>query len=193
MDEIDHSTTISPDQWAQLERIKARVAPGRSCGTCSLCCKVVTVPAVDSAAGTWCRHASPGHGCTIYDKRPFLCRSAYCEWMMNPAMGPEWKPEIAKFVIYQSEGGKRVSIHVDPGARDAWRRAPYYENIKRWAAEAARKMPDPHMVDVMVGEHTTVILPDGEVDLGVLAADEQIRIARTVAGKLQVDKVKRAA
>jgi hypothetical protein len=41
-----------------------------------------------------------------------------------------------------------------------------------------------------------VILPDGEIDIGVLAADEQVRIGRNfLAGgvKIQVDKVKRAA
>jgi hypothetical protein len=196
MEDIDHSANIRPEQWAQLDRIKAKVVPGRSCGSCSLCCKVVRIPEVGNTAGTWCRHARPGKGCGIYDQRPFLCRSAYCEWMVTPGFGPEWKPEVAKFVIYQSQGGKRISIHVDPGAPDAWRRAPYYENIKRWATEAAWKMPDPHMVDVMIGEHSTVILPDGEIDIGVLAADEQVRIGRNfLAGgvKIQVDKVKRAA
>jgi hypothetical protein len=196
MQNVDSSADITADQWARLERIKGKVVPGRSCGTCSLCCKVVRVPEMDNAAGTWCRHARPGNGCGIYATRPFICRSAYCEWMATPAMGPEWKPEIAKFVLYRSQGGKRLSIHVDPGAPDAWRRTPYYENIKRWATEAAWKTPDPHMVDVLVGERSTVILPDDEVELGVLAPDEQVRIGRTfVEGgvKVQVDKVKRVA
>ena len=51
-------------------------------------------------------------------------------------------------------------------------------------------------VDVMIGEQSTVILPDGEIDIGMLAADEQVRIARKFIGagvKIQVDKVKRAA
>jgi hypothetical protein len=52
------------------------------------------------------------------------------------------------------------------------------------------------MVDVMIGEHSTAILPDGEVEIGVLAANEQVRIGRTFTAtgvKVEVDKVKRAA
>ena len=62
--------------------------------------------------------------------------------------------------------------------------------------EAAWKMPNPHMVDVMVGECSTVILPDSEVNLGVIGPDEQVRIQRTFTTtgvKVDVQKVKRAA
>ena len=196
VEKIDHSADITAEQWAQLERIKAKIVSGRSCGTCSLCCKVVGIPEMGNAPGSWCRHARPGKGCAIYATRPFLCRSAYCEWMTQPALGPEWKPEVAKFVLYRSQDGKRLSAHVDPGFPNAWRRSPYYENIRQWAMEAAWKMPNPHMVDVMVGEYTTVILPDGEVNLGVVGPDEQVRIERTFTAtgvKVEVQKVKRAA
>jgi hypothetical protein len=196
MQNLDYSADITSQQWAQLDRIKAKVVPGRSCGTCSMCCKVVRIPAVDNAAGSWCRHARPGSGCGIYDKRPFLCRAAYCEWMVTAGMGPDWKPDVARFVLFRSQEGKRLSVHVDPGLPNAWRRSPYYENIKRWAVEAAWKMPNPHMVDIVVREHSTVILPDGEVEIGALAPDEQVRIERTFTAtgvKVEVQKVKRAA
>jgi len=196
MHSIDYAADITPDQWKQLERIEANVVPGRGCGTCSLCCKVVRIPEVDNTAGTWCRHARPGKGCAIHAARPFICRAAYCEWMVSAGLGPEWKPETAKFVLYRSQEGKRLSAHHDPGFPNAWRRAPYYETFKRWAVEAAWQMPSPHMVDAMVGDTTTVILPDGEVDLGVVGPDEQVRIQRTFTAtgvKVRVEKVKRAA
>ena len=33
-----------------------------------------------------------------------------------------------------------------------------------------------HVVDVMIGEHATVILPDRDVDIGIVAADELVRL-----------------
>ncbi len=75
-----------------------------------------------------------------------------------------------------------MTAHVDPGAPNAWKREPYYTNFKRWAAEGALKNPI-HLVDVMIGERLTVVLPDREVELGVLAADESIAMTRDAAGQ----------
>jgi hypothetical protein len=39
----------------------------RSCGTCSLCCKLPYVAELNKPINTWCPHARPGHGgCSIY-------------------------------------------------------------------------------------------------------------------------------
>ena len=69
-------------------------------------------------------------------------------------------------------------MHVDPGNPNAWRRSPFYENLKRWAAEGVQKSPDMHLVDVLIGEHVIVILPDREVDLGVMREGETITLER---------------
>jgi hypothetical protein len=85
---------------------------------------------------------------------------------------------------------------VDPGYPTAWRRSPFYENLKLWAAEAARKTPEMDLVDVMIGEQEIVILPDREVELGVLASDEVVRLEKrmTPAGEIvEARRVKRAA
>jgi hypothetical protein len=33
--------------------------PGRNCGDCSLCCKLIRVDAFDKPAGVWCATARP--------------------------------------------------------------------------------------------------------------------------------------
>ena len=99
---------ISAEQAAQLTRIDAMVVAGRACGTCTLCCKVVAVTELAKAAGQWCVHCRPGRGCGIHPTRPFVCRGAYCEWMICKGLGPEWKPEKAMAVILSccfSSGG----------------------------------------------------------------------------------------
>jgi hypothetical protein len=50
--------------------------------------------------------------------------------MVDPNLGPAWKPDICKFVMnYQPNGTFAVSV--DPGHRTAWKREPYYSSLKR--------------------------------------------------------------
>ena len=194
MNTVDHPLEMTPPQTAELARIDAMVVPRRACGTCSLCCKVLSISELAKPAGEWCTHCRPGKGCGIHATRPFVCRGFYCEWMISKGLGPEWRPEQAKFALFKSNGGRRLTAHVDPGYPSAWRRSPYYENLKAWAAQAVQKLPEMDLVDVMIGEHVIVILPDREVDLGTIAADEFVTLHKklTAAGELiEVGKVKR--
>jgi hypothetical protein len=175
---------------ALIAKSKARVLPGRSCGACTLCCKVVAVLEIAKPNGVWCPHCSSGQGCAIYQSRFVSCRTFYCQWMMEKGLGPEWKPDRAKFVLVKNDGGRHLSACVDPGYPSAWRRSPYYENFKRWAADGIRMLPDLHFVNAMIGDRCIVILPDRDVELGILAADEMIEFSGTGAA-LQPRKVKR--
>jgi hypothetical protein len=194
MNTVDHPLEMTPAQTAELAHIEAMVVPRRACGTCSLCCKVLSISELAKPAGQWCTHCRPGKGCGIHATRPFVCRGFYCEWMISKGLGPEWRPEQAKFALFKTNGGRRLTAHVDPGYPAAWRRSPYYENLKAWAVQAVQKTPEMDLVDVMIGEHVIVILPDREVDLGIVAADEFVRLQRnvTTAGEIiEVGKIKR--
>jgi Fe-S-cluster containining protein len=178
------------------EGLNPRVVEGRECGTCTLCCKVAAVEEMEKPNGVWCSHCVAGKRCTIYDQRPPSCRTFYCQWMLEKGLGPEWKPERAKFALVKTEGGKRISALVDPGFPSAWRHSPYYENLKHWAAEAARRLPDIYLVDVIIGQRNIVILPDREVELGVLEHDEALSLTckNTATGPMiEVCKIKRPA
>jgi hypothetical protein len=116
--------------------------------------------------------------------------------MVEKELGPEWKPERAKFALVKTEGGQRLTALVDPGFPSAWRRSPYYENLKQWAAVAARRLPDIYLVDVLIGQRSIVILPDRDVEVGVLEHDEVLRLAyqNTATGQvIEVSKIKRVA
>src|SRR5260370_30581721 len=75
------------------------IVPGRACGECSLCCKLIRVDAFAKAPGIWCAHCAPGSGCTIYDSRPAECRDFYCAWMVSPNLREEWRPSPCKLVL----------------------------------------------------------------------------------------------
>lgn len=165
------------------------VVPGRACGDCTLCCKVVPVLEIAKPAGVWCPHCGGGKRCAIYDTRFASCRTFYCQWMIETGLGPEWKPERAKFVLIKTEAGRHLSACVDPGFPSAWRRSPYYENLKQWAVEGLRRSPL-RLVDAMIGSRCIVILPDRDVDIGLLGPDEMIELRNEGAG-IEPRKVKR--
>ena len=115
--------------------------------------------------------------------------------MVEQGLGPEWKPERAKFALVKTEAGRRLTVLVDPGYPSAWRRSPYYENLKQWAEMAARRSPDLHIVDVMIGTRCIVILPDRDVDIGQLGPGEMIQVEcrMTATGEvIEVQKAKRS-
>ena len=186
-DEPDRDASLSD---ALIAKANAKVVPGRSCGTCTLCCKAVGVAEIAKPGGVWCQHCGSGKRCTIYEQRYASCRTFYCEWMMQKALGPEWKPDRAKFVLVNTDASRHLTACVDPGYPSAWRRPPYYQQLRRWAAEGLQRSPDLHIVNAMIGSRCIVILPDRAVDSGILAGDEMIELSGQGAG-LQARKVKR--
>lgn len=154
--------------------------PGRACGSCTLCCKTMAVAELAKPPGTWCLHCRRSGGCAIYDSRPAGCRDFYCEWMLSEKLGPEWKPNRAKFALMVTATG-HLAACVDPGFPSAWRQAPYHQVLWRWARERAANPSSAWPgVDVWIGRRCIIILPDGETDLGLVTADEEVRIDCTM-------------
>ena len=169
------------------------VNPARACGTCSLCCKLLGIGALEKPAGTWCQHCAPPGGCRIYDSRPTECRSFSCVWLESAVLGPEWWPVRSKMVLYLLDGGTRLMVHVDPGSPGIWRQPPYHAQLRAWA-DRSNRIGGPSVV-VRVGEKLIAILPDEDVDLGRVARGDQIFIGRRiVAGRsILVAEVLRSA
>lgn len=91
-------------------------------------------------------------------------------------------------VIASELNGERTVIHVDPARPDAWREQPFYRDLKRWAALAAK---DLCQILVSVGQRSIVILPDEDVDLGVVADHERIVIGEVrESGRLRLRAMK---
>jgi hypothetical protein len=142
----------------------------RTCGTCTLCCKVVAVTSLGKPAGQWCQHARPGKGCAIYGSHPDDCRSYMCQWLLQPELDASWKPERCGFVISLRPEGNRVTVMVDPSKPDAWRRAPFYPQIKKWAAQMWAKQDGDLFVHI--GRRAIAIFPEEDIDIGdVLPGD----------------------
>ena len=165
-----------------------RVVPGRECGTCMMCCKVMAIDEIGKPPGVWCPHIKRGIGCDIYQTRPGECRTYFCHWMVDAKLPDDWKPDRSKFTLAVNAGG-HITAFVDPGLPGAWRQSPYYETFRRWAAEGVRARP-PRVVMVRIGTRGIVVLPDREVDMGTVGRGESITLQGKPDGTIEVHKVK---
>jgi hypothetical protein len=164
------------------------IVPGRACGSCTLCCKVLRIDELAKPSGTWCSKCNVGKGCSIYSERPDTCRSFLCGYLIGAQLSESWRPSKAKMVLVFD---RHITVHVDPGSPTAWRNEPYYSDLKRWSSEVAAVRGN---VFIAIGRRVIVVLPQGgETDLGVVGEDERIlsRELPTFSGKrLEVIKIK---
>jgi hypothetical protein len=150
------------------------VIKGRSCGVCSLCCKLLEVREISKPEGKWCVHCAPGRErCTIHEHRPDECRAFYCGWLTLNSLGEEWRPTKAKMVLSAEVNGNKMTVHVDPAFPNAWREEPYYSTLKKLAHDAADTNGQ---VLVHLKKRVTVVLPDKDVDLGELSPGDRITV-----------------
>ena len=156
------------------------LVPGRTCGTCMLCCKVMRVDELNKAAGVLCSYAVTGSGCTIRDQRPRSCRRFFCGWRLDPNIDSLWKPSISGFVLTISLRYAAMLVMVDPARPLAWRAQPYIGRFREWSQRAFAE--DKRIVAIVAGGEATVILPDRDVPIGVLGTDDEIVLSRNANG-----------
>ena len=145
----------------------------RRCGTCTLCCKLLTIPEFGNPSGQWCPHCVQGRGCALYPAWPDACRTFFCGYLKWPELGEHWRPSRCKLVVAYKPDGKEIVIHVDPGFPNAWRDEPFLSEIRAMAAQGAETGTT---VFVQIGRRIIVVFPDRAVDLGIVEEDERISI-----------------
>ena len=154
----------------------------KSCGPCSLCCKVFAVEDLHKPMGVMCAHFGPGRGCTIYPDRPRACRTFECVWLMDPEMPHRFRPDQTKVVLDQDPAGTRLIARCDPANPQAWRRNPMYAALKGYAAQT---WGTGKLVLAVAGRRTWLVAPNEDVDLGEIDPTSALRVVET-DGKIAV-------
>ena len=132
----------------------------RGCDGCTLCCKVLGVQEIEKPSETLCVHCELGMGCKIYQTRPQECIDFTCGYLLEPNLGPEWKPDVSGIVLRTL--GRTLTAHVDASTPNAWLREPYYSTLRQWARAGAQ---NGHKVLVSIMPRLIEILPNGEKTL----------------------------
>src|SRR4051794_26182341 len=97
------------------------LVPGRSCGTCNVCCVALTIdePTLRKPQGFRCRNAQADNSCAIYDSRPPSCRTFYCGWRLLKWVPEPFRPDRSGVLvrIYQptpNKGPQKPGLIVMP-------------------------------------------------------------------------------
>ena len=132
------------------------VLQDRNCTGCTRCCELLSVAELDKPPMVACAHCQATSGCRIYRHRPTECRQFYCGYLLDPALDERWKPSRSKLVVAFDEYPYAVAIHVDGTSPNAWRKEPFYSQIRRWALAAARRHAQ---VVVWQGDTKIIVAP----------------------------------
>jgi Fe-S-cluster containining protein len=77
------------------------LVPGRTCGSCNVCCVALTIDdkALQKVQGYRCRHTLPDNGCAIYETRPDTCRTFFCGWRRLKWIRETLRPDISGVLV----------------------------------------------------------------------------------------------
>ena len=101
--------------------------PAKSCGECSLCCKLLGINELQKRPNSWCQHVVKGHGCGIYATRPHSCTIFECMWLLSPDAPEEHRPDkVHAFWAHMESSnpdipadqlpkGELITLYIDPG------------------------------------------------------------------------------
>jgi hypothetical protein len=96
--------------------------PGKACGECSLCCKVLEIVEMAKTAGKLCEHClNAGSGrCGIYANRPQVCRDYECSWKGDREMSPRLRPDRTGTILMEDPDSDEYRAVCDPEKPFAW-------------------------------------------------------------------------
>lgn len=96
--------------------------PGKSCGPCSLCCKVLEITEFAKPAGQLCENCQNGGsgGCTIYETRPKVCRDYECLWKSERELSPRLRPDRTGTLLMEDPDSDEYRAVCDPAKPMAW-------------------------------------------------------------------------
>jgi hypothetical protein len=158
----------------------------KTCGACTLCCKVMGIVELAKPMGVWCGHCSPGKGCGVYDSRPASCRVFACQWLLDPALPRRFRPDQTKVVLVSEVSGPPLVAYCDPAHPYAWRREPIYGWLKAKALEMWKAGGIP-LVLVRAGSRLWRVTPTDDTDVGEVALNVPLDITCSPEGKLVVN------
>lgn len=117
------------------------LVPGRSCGACTACCRVLEIKALDKPAGILCRH-NTGRACGIYAERPETCVQWHCLWRRIGALPDALRPDRSGvvFALERRSPASAPDLEAPEGACIVGRALDGEQAFARWEAVEAFAM-----------------------------------------------------
>jgi hypothetical protein len=94
-----------------------------------MCCKVLVIDELKKDAGPLCKDWCKGVGCSIYEKRPQVCRDFECEWLTEREVPLRLKPDAyGTIFIYDGDCDQYQAV-CDPKEPARWRHPQVFQYL----------------------------------------------------------------
>jgi hypothetical protein len=103
--------------------------PGKACGPCAFCCKVLEIEDFDKKAGLWCGHCTQTNGCGVYATRPQVCRDYHCRWKEERELGPQLRPDRVGTLLMDDPDSDEYHAVCDPEKPFSWRNQLVFKHL----------------------------------------------------------------
>lgn len=103
--------------------------PGKACGACSMCCKVLEIEELKKPAGPFCPNCIAGSGCAIYHTRPPVCRDYECLWKTDRTMTAQMRPDRVGTILMEDDDSEEYRAVCDPDKPFAWRNPLVFKHL----------------------------------------------------------------
>lgn len=119
------------------------------CGSCTLCCRLTSVPELRKPIGAWCRFCTVGEGCRVYEVRPPSCKTFECVWYANPGMPDALRPDRCK-VVFEGIGNKVILALINVGSDlQVWRNVAVRKQVQEFLKDG-NAVVDTHLKRIML-------------------------------------------
>jgi len=103
----------------------------RTCGSCTMCCKSMSVKEIHKPVGKWCDHCDVGHGCKIYPERPESCRIFKCLWLGFDGVPESLSPLKTRVVLDVAIDRLSIVARCSPESPMSWNQGRMREFLGR--------------------------------------------------------------
>lgn len=103
--------------------------PGKACGECSFCCKVLEIAELEKPAGPWCSHCLKTAGCNVYETRPDVCRDFECLWKGDRGLSAQLRPDRVGVILMEDPDSDEYRAVCDPAKPMAWRNPLIFQHL----------------------------------------------------------------
>ena len=121
--------------------------PGRTCGGCVECCRVIPLdlPELAKPTGELCAYCVDGAGCAVHAIRPQTCRVWFCLWRVVE-LSDDWRPDRSGVIVRPDgvEDGVITLFIIRP--TEFVGSTPFFATVAGWIAEGievALSVPGP--------------------------------------------------
>jgi Fe-S-cluster containining protein len=80
------------------------------CTRCGACCVAPDIAALDKPLGLRCPHLGEGNLCTVYERRPQVCRDYTPDWVCAAIAAPTLEERVARYLALFSLGEEAAAL-----------------------------------------------------------------------------------